>query len=103
MKEFDVFDGRLTVHVSDEDWEFFCNKRILNQNPSTEDIECEFVTGTGIIPSRKDLWSKADTLFAEYIEDLREFSKIDINAACRALLESGEVSIDASIFKKDDE
>lgn len=42
MKEFKVFDGHLTVHVADEDWEFLCNTRLLTINPSEDQLENEY-------------------------------------------------------------
>lgn len=87
MKEFKIFDGQLTVHVTDEDWESLCNTRLLTINPSEDQLENEFVTGTWITETDINLWENADNKFHEYIDELLELSRIDLNKACRILLE----------------
>ena len=65
------FDA-LELHISNEDWTFLCECRLFSSNPAIEDIQSEFVTGTGITQNKKELWPRADELSAEYISDLRE-------------------------------
>lgn len=80
----------LHVTVAKDDWDYLCKRRFFTDAPSTEQIEAEFVTGTGITPNKKHLWDNASELFAEYIQDLREIQQLDINQAARNLLTSEE-------------
>lgn len=81
-----IFFEELTVEVSEDDWDFLCKNRLFSNNPSQEDLRAEFVSGTGITPNKRHLWSQASERFAEYIQDLREISCLDINTMARKLL-----------------
>ena len=72
MKEIKIFDNRLNLKMSDDDWDFLCKYRLFNQNPDIETIENEFITGTGITPNKEYLWGISNISFSEYIEDLRK-------------------------------
>ena len=70
-----TFWDDLTIHVSPDDWDYLCINRFFSDNPAYDEIQAEFVTGTGITPNKKHLWKEADMRFAEYIQDLREIKK----------------------------
>ncbi len=76
----------LIVTVSEDDWVYLCQNRFLTNNPTDEQIEAEFVSGTGVTPNKPWLWDKASQLFAEYIAELKEIQEIDINAMARELI-----------------
>lgn len=67
-----TFWNELTVHISPDDWDFLCKNRFLSDNPSLDEVQAEFVSGTGISPNKKHLWNEADARFAEYVQELRE-------------------------------
>lgn len=69
----------LQVKVLDKDWDFLCQNRFFTDTPTQEMIFSEFVTGTGITPNKKNLWNEASERFAEYVNDLREIQKNDID------------------------
>ena len=64
--------GKLDISISESDWTYLCNHRFFNDNPSIDEIEAEFVSGTGITSKKIDKWEKASEKFSEYINDLRE-------------------------------
>ncbi len=82
-----TFWNELTVHISPNDWDFLCKNRFLSDNPSLDEIQAEFVSGTGISPNKKHLWNEADTRFAEYIQELREIQGMNIKQMARDLLD----------------
>ncbi len=84
-----LFDG-LQFCVSEDDWKFMCQNRFFSDDPPEDEIQAEFVTGTGITKSKKDLWSQASSRFAEYVEDLRDICGLDVNAMARAALTDKE-------------
>ncbi len=55
MNKIIIFNNKLPINVSNEDWQFLCSKVFYNDNPTIEDIEMEFVTGTGITPKKKEI------------------------------------------------
>ena len=67
----------MTLNVPDEDWEFMCKYRFFTQNPSEEDIQAEFVTGTGITKNKPHMWNEAGKRFSEYVDNLRDIQKMD--------------------------
>lgn len=71
MKRIVLFE-KLDVNISDEDWFFLCKARFFSNNPPIEDIEAEFVSGTGITPNKRKLWVEASNRFHDYIADLRD-------------------------------
>ncbi len=85
MKQISVFDNKLTFSIPLDEWEFFCKNELFSDTPSQEDVETEFVTGTGITPKKQHLWAEASTRFVEYIKDLRRIKGLDINKMCRDL------------------
>lgn len=82
--------SNLQISISHKDWDFLCENRFFTDSPTIDDIQREFVTGTGITPDKKYLWNNASELFAEYIDDLRDIQKIDINKMARNLLSEEE-------------
>ena len=74
-----TFWNVLTVHISPNDWDFLCKNRFLSDNPSLDEIQAEFVSGTGISPNKKHLWNEADARFTEYVQELREIQGMNIN------------------------
>ena len=93
-KELVLFD-ELVVVISEEDWDFMCRNRFFSENPDEEELQAEFVSGTGITTDRKHLWSRVSERFSEYIRDLREISCLDINAMARNLLTEEEKYVEA--------
>lgn len=92
MKEIKIFNEQLTVHISDNDWDFLCAHRFMTVHPSLREFETEFVCDTNISSSdeKRKLWPEADKRLAEYIDFLRQIQDININKACNTLLNSGE-------------
>ena len=84
-KVIKLFD-ELVITVGYDDWMFLCEHRFGTDTASYEDIQAEFVTGTGITPNKRNLWPEAETRFTEYINELREINSMDINKAARELL-----------------
>ncbi len=78
----------LSVLVEKADWDYLCKYRFFTNKPSEEQIECEFVTGTGITPNKKELLVSdiATKYFADYIKELKEVQSLDINTMARELL-----------------
>lgn len=68
-----LFD-ELNISISDEDWNFLCIARFFSDDPPIEDIEAEFVTGTGITPNKPEKWMQASEAFREYVADLRSMN-----------------------------
>ena len=71
MKEIKLFDNKMILKISKEDWQFLCQNRLFSNNPPIDVIEAEFVVGTGITKNKKFLWGNASKCFSEYIKDLR--------------------------------
>lgn len=88
-----TFWNELTVHISPNDWDFLCKNRFLSDNPSLDEIQAEFVSGTGISSNKKHLWSEADARFTEYVQELREIQGMNINQMARDLLKEGKDQI----------
>ena len=84
------FYNTIDVKISDEDWDFLCKNRWFTENPDYEDVRLEFSTGTQITIQDKELWDKASEEFHEYICDLMEIQKIDINSVARKTLSFDE-------------
>lgn len=89
MKTVILF-GQLTLDVPDKDWDFLCKYRFFTQNPSVEDVQTEFVTGTGITKNKPHMWNEAGKRFSEYVDDLRDIQKMDLNVIARELLTDKE-------------
>ncbi len=89
MKEFVLWEN-LYLYISEEDYGFLCDHRFYTSAPSIEDLISEFVTGTGITPNKRDLWSCASEKFAEYIQDLREIESMNINRMAQNILSEDE-------------
>ena len=85
MHNFTIFNC-IKLSISNEDWEYLCKNRWFTNNPELSDIKAEFVSGTGITPNKPHLWDKATILFHEYVSELKEIQKIDINSECRKKL-----------------
>ena len=85
-----IFDNQLVFEISYKDWCYLCNNIFYTFEPNQDDIEAEFVTGTGITPKKKESWGGASTKFTEYINNLRTIKSLDINKMCRELLEKEE-------------
>ena len=75
-----ILFSNLTFEVSAEDWDFLCKYRFFSDNPSEEQIQAEFVSGTGITKNKIHLWRKASERFSEYVADLRDIMQLDVNA-----------------------
>ena len=45
---------------------------MFSENPAIDEIQAEFVSGTGITKNKKHLWENANEKFLEYIKDLKE-------------------------------
>ncbi len=88
-----LFDNKLTLHVNIDDWDFLCENVFLTENPEQDEIEVEFITGTGITSKKIALWPCASRRFAQYISDLRIIRSLDINAMCRELLSYEEKEV----------
>ena len=73
-----IFD-QLELTISKEDWDFLCTIRFFSDNPTYEEIEREFVSGTGITSKKKDLWPNASVAFKEYIANLRDMDPFVYN------------------------
>ena len=84
-----VFED-LNIHVSDEDWAYMCENRFFSSTPDPEHIRAEFVTGTGITSTRRELWPQADKMFSEYVQELKMICGLDINAMARDALTDEE-------------
>jgi len=84
-----LFDG-LQFYVSEDDWNFMCKNRFFSENPPMDEVQAEFVTGTGITKSKKDLWNQASSRFADYVDDLREICSLDVTSMARAALTNEE-------------
>lgn len=80
----------IELSISDEDWDYLCQNRWFTTKPELEDIKAEFISGTGISPSKEHLWDKASILFHEYVTDLKDIQKMDINIECRNMLSFDE-------------
>lgn len=80
----------LKVLVNNNDWDYLCKNRFYTNNPTDEMIQSEFITGTGITPNKRKLWSEANERFADYIQDLREIQNLDINNMARKILTDEE-------------
>ena len=80
-----LFD-KLVIEITDEDWNFFCEYRFGTHQPTEEMIQSEFVSGTGIHINKKDKWSVASKEFSEYIADLKEIQRLDVNQAAKNLI-----------------
>ena len=72
MKEIKLFDNKMILKISKEDWQFLCENRLFSNYPSIDEVEAEFVVGTGITKTKQYLWVNASKYFSEYIQDLRE-------------------------------
>ena len=82
MHRLYLFDSRLVIDIPISEWWFLCEKRFFTDEPEDELIEAEFVTGTGITSDSTQLWNEASQRFLDYIADLREIQKLDLNAMC---------------------
>ncbi len=89
-KKISVFNNNLQFYVSNDDWKFMCEHRFYTDNPKLDEIQAEFVSGTGITQNKKNLWAEASDRFTEYVQDLREICDIDVNAMARAVLSNEE-------------
>lgn len=72
MKHILLFDNKLKVSIETGLWNYLCNFRFFSSNPSNEEIEAEFVSGTGITKSKTHLWEEASSRFTSYIEELKQ-------------------------------
>lgn len=62
--------GELTFSIPYSHWAFMCRFRFFSHDPSEEDWQREFVTGTGITPEKREAWPQARQRFLDYIDDL---------------------------------
>lgn len=81
---------QMILTISDIDWDFLCKNRFFTDDPLKEEIQAEFVSGTGITQNKPHLWKEAEKRFAEYIEDLREIQQMNVNHIARNLLTDEE-------------
>lgn len=72
MKQIILFDNKLVVSIEPELWDYLCGFRFFSSNPSDEEIEAEFVSGTGITRNKTHLWNEASERFSSYIQELKE-------------------------------
>ena len=72
MKKVRLFDNQMVLNISEEDWDFLCQNRLFSENPAIDEIQAEFVSGTGITKNKKHLWENANEKFLEYVKDLKE-------------------------------
>jgi hypothetical protein len=79
MKKVKIFDNQMVLQISEEDWSFLCQYRLFSDDPPIDEIQAEFVSGTGITKNKQHLWKKANERFSEYIQDLREILELDTN------------------------
>lgn len=89
MRKF-TFYNCIELNISNEDWIYLCKNRWHTDSPQMDDVRAEFISGTGITPNTPDMWQKADEAFHDYINELRELQKIDINSKCKSLLSEVE-------------
>ena len=80
----------IEVNISNDDWNYLCENRWFTKTPDAEDVRAEFVSGTGITPNKPNLWDKASEYFHNYVIELQEIHKMDINYECRKLLSFDE-------------
>ena len=85
-KQLRLFDNQLKLSVSAEDWDYLCENVFYSDDPDIDDVESEFVTGTGVTPRKVDLWPEASKRFASYVDELRVVKSLDINQMCRDLI-----------------
>ena len=81
-----IIFNEIALTISDDDLDYLCKQRFFTDNPTIEDIQREFVTGTGITPNKKHLWSEANMRFKNYIDELRDIQKLDINDMAESLI-----------------
>lgn len=60
--------NKIELKISKTDLDFLCEKRFFTDKPTLEDIQSEFVTGTGITPNKAHLWKDASKRFHEYVD-----------------------------------
>ena len=70
MKTVSLFNNKMILNISEEDWSFLCNNRLFSEYPTIDEIQAEFVTG--ITENKLTSWKEADVRFAEYVQELRE-------------------------------
>lgn len=80
----------MILTISDIDWDFLCKNRFFTDAPLKEEIQAEFVSGTGITQNKPHLWKEANKRFAEYIEDLREIQQMNVNHIAKIILTDEE-------------
>ena len=68
--------GALDVTVTESDWDYLCSRRFFSDNPPADEVEAEFISGTGITPKKTSEWKDASERFGRYISDLREISRL---------------------------
>ncbi len=72
-----ILFNTIELNISDDDFDFLCKHRFHTNNPSLEDVEKEFVKGTGIYPRQDDLnnfelHKRVDFLFSYYVQYLKD-------------------------------
>ncbi len=87
-----LFD-ELKLNISEENWQFLLQHRFSSKIPTNDELQAEFVSGTGITKKRKDLWPKAEIRFNEYIDDLKDIQSLDVNSSIRDLIDNNGDSI----------
>lgn len=87
---FKPFQG-LTVTVTRNDWQYLCDHRWFTNTPTADDIQTEFITGTGITPNQPELFSSATEEFHQYVDELRMISKLDINKMAHEIISKDEL------------
>lgn len=85
-----TFYDTISVTIQDQDWKFLCDHRFFSDHPQLEDVQAEFVSGTGITPNTPERWKEASKCFADYVAELRDIKKMDINSMARNLLSDEE-------------
>ncbi len=96
--KYTLFD-KIELNISKTDLDFLCEKRFFTDKPTLEDIQSEFVIGTGITPNKAHLmslsrreetgkWKESSKRFHEYVDDLRAIENTDVNSMARELIAS---------------
>ena len=75
--KYTLFD-KIELKISRTDLDYLCKNRFFTDKPTVDDIQREFVTGTGITPNKAHLWKDASKRFHEYVNDLRAIEDTDL-------------------------
>ena len=90
MKQIHLFHNKLIISIEAKLWDYLCNFRFFSTNPSDEELETEFIIGTGITESSIQLWDEASSKFSSYINELMQiYNQTDYFMKLRNLVISG--------------